>query len=67
MASKYLDEFLAKASPETKAALEQTREGLARNGAEVAKETPAQTENVPVTERTDVKQIVQELKDKGAE
>lgn len=67
MASNYLDEFLAKASPETKAALEQTREGLARNGVEVAKETPPKTENVPVAERTDVKQIGQDLKDQGAE
>ncbi|CCH57675.1 hypothetical protein BN8_p06884 (plasmid) [Fibrisoma limi BUZ 3] len=67
MASKYLDEFLAKASPETKAALEQTREGLARNGVENTKETPVTAEKVPVAERTDVKQIGQELKDQGAE
>jgi len=60
MASKF-DEILARAE------FNQARESLERNGVELAKETQAPTQNAPVSEISDVKQIGQDLKNQGAE
>lgn len=67
MPSEYLKDFIAKSSPETKAAFEQARQGLQNSGVEVAKNAPEQANTTPVAERADVKQIGQDLKSQGTE
>ena len=60
MASKF-EEILARAE------FNQARESLERNGVELAKENQVPAQNVPTAERSDVKEIGQDLQKQGAE
>lgn len=67
MASKVLDEFLKKASPETLAALQQTRQDFQRDGVQLNQGQTQAVSNSAPAERADVQQIGQELRQNGAQ
>lgn len=67
MASKVMEEFLRKASPEAKSALEQARQQMQQSGAQLNQDVPAAPTTTNPMQRPDVQQIGQDLRQSGAQ